>query len=445
MNCLFLGPDKRRVLAGAGGGLASRSRPSLKRAWLAVGCLFGLLVAPGVLGGCKRSATQDNVSASTSAAAVPVSVATVEQRDVPVQVRAIGTVEPYRTVSLKSQVQGELIEVAFKEGQYVNEGDVLFKIDPRPYEAALKLAEATLAKGMAVAKDAEEEAKWLAGLLGSDAAAERESERARAAADSAWAQVDADRATVDDAKLSLAYCTIRAPFEGFTGSLMVHHGAVLKARETDLVVLNQVKPIYVSFSVPESQLGDIRTNVAVGSLEVEAAFPTSAGPPVRGVLSFVDNQADHTTGMIRLKGTFANEDNDQHLWPGQFVNVALTLSTDRGAILVPTQAVQTGQTGQFVFVVKEDQTVMMKQVTSRQEANGWTVVQGELKPGQTVVTDGQLRLVPGSRVEFKAKAPIEAASRPATTSAASLQDEVAEPDNPAEAATQPAAASEPDA
>jgi membrane fusion protein, multidrug efflux system len=346
---------------------------------------------------------------------VPVSVAQVQQRDVPVQIRAIGTVEPYRTVSIKSQVQGELTEIGFKESQYVNEGDILFKIDARSYEVALRLAEATLAKNIALAKDAESEAAWMKGLFSSDAAAERENEKARAVADAAWAQVDADKAAVDNAKLDLQWCTIRAPFEGYTGSLMVYQGAILKSRETELVVLNQVKPIYVTFSVPENQLGNIEAKAANSALAVDASFPNSSDAPIGGTLAFLDNQADRTTGMIRLRGLFANE--DRRLWPGQFVNVALTLAIEGGAILVPTQAIQTGQTGQSVFVVKEDQTVESRPVTPRREVDGWTVVEGGLEADQTVVTDGQLRLVPGSRIQPKnAPAPT---SQSTTTKAAS--------------------------
>jgi membrane fusion protein, multidrug efflux system len=393
----------------------------------------GLSVTLAALGGCDRSAAEGNAARSDAEAGVPVSAALVEQRDVPVQLRAIGTVEAYRTVSIKSQVQGELTDICFKEGQYVSEGDVLFKIDARSYEVALRLAEATLAKDLALAKDAETEAVWMKGLVGSEAAAQREGERAQAAADAALAQADADRAAVDNAKLDLEWCTIRAPFEGYTGSLMVHRGAILKSRETELITLNQVKPIYVTFSVPENQLGDIKAISDVGSLVVEASFPGEAGPPKRGTLSFMDNQADRTTGMIRLRGTFSNE--DKRLWPGQFVNVALTLSEERGAVLVPTQAIQTGQKGQFVFVVKEDMTVEKRPVARRLELDGWTVVAGELAAGQTVVTDGQLRLVDGSKVQIKTDARTKAASQPTTMEAGGGTNQGRPVGSPVEAAS----------
>ncbi|HVP12221.1 MAG TPA: efflux RND transporter periplasmic adaptor subunit [Phycisphaerae bacterium] len=409
----FITP-KDRLSAPDGTGAASpRSRRLLRWGCAAGGC-FAIVIAVAALGGCKRSEAEGRTP-SAADAGVPVSVAEVQQRDVPVQLRAIGTVEAYRIVSIKSQVQGELTEICFNEGQYVNQGDVLFKIDARPYEVALRLAEATLAKDSALAKDAEAEAVWMKDLVGSEAAAQREGEKARAAADAAWAQVDADKAAVDNAKLDLEWCTIKAPFEGYTGSLMVHRGAILKSRETELISLNQVRPVYVTFSVPENQLGDIKANSAIGSLEVDATFPGEEEPPIRGTLSFLDNQADRTTGMIRLKGTFANE--DKRLWPGQFVNVALTLAQEHGAVLVPTQAIQTGQKGQYVFVVKEDQTVEMRTVTPGREVDGWTVVGGGLEAGQTVVTDGQLRLVPGARIQQKNVPP--ASTQSATTKASS--------------------------
>jgi membrane fusion protein, multidrug efflux system len=379
----------------------------------------GFLIVLAALGGCKRSAAEDQMARGAGEAGIPVSVATVEQRDVPVQLRAIGTVEAYRIVSIKSQVQGELIQICFDEGQYVNQGDILFKIDARPYEVALRLAEATLAKDTALAKDAEAEAVWMKGLVGSEAAAQREGEKTRATADAAWAQVDADRASIDNAKLDLEWCTIKAPFEGYTGSLMVHRGAILKSRDTDLITLNQVKPIYVTFSVPENQLGDVKANSAVGVLPVDATFPGESGPPIRGTLSFIDNQADRTTGMIRLRGTFANE--DKRLWPGQFVNVALTLASEHNAILVPTQAIQTGQSGQYVFVVKDDQTVEMRPVTPRREAEGSTVVAAGLEAGQTVVTDGQLRLVNGAKAQIKSEAGKNTTSQPATSQTATAK------------------------
>ena len=403
--------DLSRAARSEGRGVSGEPRDPR---WFSAAAVIALVLAVGLSGGCKKNEAQGGMG-KAGAPPVPVSIAQVQQRDVPVQIRAIGTVEPYRTVSIRSQVQGELTEIGFKEGQYVNEGDILFKIDARSYEVALRLAEATLAKDIALAKDAESEAAWMKGLFSSNAAAERESEKARALADAAQAQVDADKAAVDNARLDVQWCTIRAPFEGYTGSLMMYPGAILKSRETDLVVLNQVKPIYVTFSVPENQLGSIEASAATSALAVEASFPSGSDPAIRGTLAFLDNQADRTTGMIRLRGVFANE--DRRLWPGQFVNVALTVANEAGAILVPTQAIQVGQTGQFVFVVKADQTVEQRPVKSRREVDGWTVVEGGLEANQEVVTDGQLRLVPGSRIQPKSvPAPT---SQSTTTKAAS--------------------------
>jgi multidrug efflux system membrane fusion protein len=371
-------------------------------------CLLTVLI---VIVGCRRTGSEGGRS-SPAEAFVPVAVAVVEQRDVPVQIRAIGTVEPYRTVPVKSQVQGELTEVRFVEGQFVKTGDILFVIDPRPFEVAQRLAEATLAKDTALAKDSEAEASRLAGLYGKAAAGQRESEQARAAADAGWAQVDADRAAVDRAKLNLEYCTIRAPFDGFAGGLLVHQGAILKVGDTEMVTLNQVSPIYAAFAVPEQDLAEIRANNDAKPLEVEAAHPGETGPVERGQLSFIDNEADRTTGTIRLKATFANE---QHrLWPGQFVNVVLTVAVEKGAVGVPTQAIQTGQAGQYVFVVKPDDSVEMRPVKPGREVAGWTVVADGLQPGETVVTDGQLRLVAGTKVQRKSEGKTDAASQPTT-------------------------------
>jgi multidrug efflux system membrane fusion protein len=387
---------------------------------------------------------------------VPVIVGDVTQKNIPVQLRAIGNVQAYSTVSVKSLVEGEIIRIHFKEGQDVRKGDPLFSIDPRPSEAAVKQAEANLERDQAQVKQAEANlARDLALLKQSEANLEKDVAQAkntdldaqrykslferkvvaeqqydqfranaealdatvradRAAIDSANASVQAskeavenaqavvlaERAALESAKIQLGYCSIYSPIDGRTGNLLLQQGNIVKANDTPyLVVINQINPIFVVFSVPEQNLPAVKKYLAVGKLTLEAIIPNDRDPPEQGVLSFVDNTVNTATGTIQLKGTFANA--SRRLWPGQFVNAVLTLTTEPNAIVVPSQAIQTGQQGQYVFVVKPDLTVELRPVVVQRSLNEETVVEQGLKPGETVVTDGQLQLVPGSRVEIK--------------------------------------------
>jgi multidrug efflux system membrane fusion protein len=228
----------------------------------------------------------------------------------------------------------------------------------------------------------------------------------------AEATIQADRAAVERVRLQLEYSTIRSPIDGRTGSLMVHEGNLVKANDKDsvLVVINQLTPIYVTFAVPEQELPAVQRHLAAGQLSVEAAIPQSAEPPEQGVLSFVDNTVDRATGTIRLKATFANP--DRRLWPGQFVNVVLTLAAQPDAIVVPSQAVQTGQNGTYVYVVRADRTAEVRPVVVARQREGEAVIQQGLQPGETVVTDGQLRLTSGSQVEVKGSGPRAEETRP---------------------------------
>jgi multidrug efflux system membrane fusion protein len=368
------------------------------------------------------------------AMALPVEVAPVVQKTVPVQLRAIANVQAYSTVSVKSRVMGQLMRVYFKEGQDVKMGELLFTIDPRPFEAALKQAEANLERDiaqvkqaeanierdMAQAKNAQVEADRYKFLfekgvvprqqydnLRTSAEAFEATVRAdRAAQANAEAAVVADRAAVESAKLQLGYCSIRSPMEGRTGSLIVQEGNMIKDTDSPsiiMVVINQMTPTYVSFSVPEQYLAEIKKYMSGGKLKVEAIIPNDEARPEEGFISFVDNTVDTATGTIRLKGTFANQ--QKHLWPGQFVNVVLTLTTEPNAIVVPSQAIQTGQEGQYVFVVTSDLTAESRPVVLGLTLNNEIVVQKGLNPGENVVTDGQLRLYPGAKVEIKTPTP----------------------------------------
>jgi membrane fusion protein, multidrug efflux system len=389
-----------------------------------VGLLLGSLL---LLSSCSGNRASANLGGPAKES-VPVTVATVTQKTVPVEVNAIGTVEPYSSVSVKALVSGELKEVHFKEGQEVRRGDLLFKIDPRPFEAELrraegnlakdtaqaKQAEANLARDMAQAKNAEVQSRRYADLFKEGVVAREVFDQFRTNSDALDATIQADKASleyssaairsdkaaIENAKLQLGYCTIRSPMDGRTGNLIVYQGNIVKANDNPpLVIINQIQPVYVTFSVPEQYLSEIKKQTAAGRLAVAATVPKEETTPVQGVLTFIDNTVDSTTGTIRLKGTLANQ--EKRLWPGQFVNVALTLSTHPNAVVVPSRAVQTGQTGQYVFLVKADRTVESRPVVIGASLKDEIIVEQGLKPGEIVVTDGQLRLVPGTFVEVK--------------------------------------------
>jgi multidrug efflux system membrane fusion protein len=331
---------------------------------------------------------------------VPVLAGPVGQKDVPLQLLAIGRVEAYATVSIKIRVTGEITQVHFREGQEVKKGDLLFTIDPRPYQAALDEAQARLERDTALLAKAEKDAERYSQLVQGDYVSADRYEQARSTADALKATVAADKAQVESARLQLSYCYIRSPFTGRTGSLLVKQGSMIKANEdTGMMDIAQIQPIYVSFSVPEQNLPAIKEYMAQGPLKVEAVPPEAAQPPEEGTLTFIDNQVNRQTGTILLKGTFANT--EKHLWPGQFVNVVLTLTTRPNATVVPAQAIQVGQQGQFVYVIKPDLTVEPRPVVISTTLDGEAVVEKGLTPGEQVVTDGQLRLMPGAKVEIK--------------------------------------------
>jgi multidrug efflux system membrane fusion protein len=342
---------------------------------------------------------------SATAEAVPVVVATVRQKDVPVQLRAIGNVEAYSTVSIKSQVVGQLAEVHFEEGQRVKKGDLLFTIDPRPFEAALRQLEANLARDKAQASNADVEYKRATDLLAQGFVSRDEYDTAQTRQATQQAAVKADEAAVEHAKLELQYCYIHAPIDGRVGQILVHQGNVVKENDTTLAVINQIQPIYVSFSVPEQELAQIRQRAAAWPLTVEAFVPQRAEPAI-GELRFINNTVDTTTGTVLLKGLFAND--DEVLWPGQFVDVHLTLGTQLAVVVVPAEAVQVGQQGQFVWVVSADQTAEVRPVEVGQMLGPEVIVGKGLTAGEQVVTDGQVRLAAGVRVEIKDGAPAAA-------------------------------------
>jgi len=332
-----------------------------------------------------------------SAPAVPVTTASVILKTVPVRLYAIGNVEPYTTVAVKARVDGQLVSVRFKEGDEVRQGAVLFEIDPRPFAASLKQAQANLLKDRALYDRAKEQDKRYKDLLAKNFISTDAYEQVRTNAETAAATVAADEAAIDNAKLSLEYCTIRSPVTGYAGRIQIQQGNLVKANDTNaMVTLNQVVPIYTSFSVPEQNVADVRRYQADGELKVAANFANATHPPMAGRLSFVDNSADATTGTIKLKAEFPNS--DKALWPGQFVNVVLTLREQKDAIVTPSSSVQSGPTGQYVFVVKADSTVELRNITITRAEGDDTVVASGLNAGDIVVTVGQLRLAPGTKV-----------------------------------------------
>jgi multidrug efflux system membrane fusion protein len=318
-----------------------------------------------------------------------------------VEVRAIGHVEPFTTVDVKARVGGQVTRVGFREGQNVRQGDVLFQIDPRPYQAALAQARGELERDRALARNAEEDVKRYTALVQKDYVTREQYDATRANAAAALASARADEAAVQNAQLQLSYCTVTAPVSARTGSVLVHAGNIVQVNDDKpLVVLNQIQPVYVTFSVPESSLAQIRERVRPGEkLKVVASPAGNASRTQAGELSFVDNAVNAGTGTILLKATFSNE--DEGLWPGEYVDVVLTLATESQAIIVPTQAVQTGQAGQYVWVVRKDLTVESRPVTVSRTQGPLAVVARGLQAGEQVVTDGQLRLAPGARVEIR--------------------------------------------
>lgn len=356
--------------------------------------LMALMAAMG-LAGCSKNPVAE---ARPQRPPVPVLVARAEVRDVPVEIRAVGNIQAYASVAVRSQITGPIMQVHFEEGREVAAGDRLFTIDPRPLEAALNQAQANVRRDEAQFLSARLGFQRTSNLFQSKIASQQDYDAAEAVFASAEATVVADRAAVSNAQVSLGYTEIRAPMAGRTGDLKVKAGNVVKAPDDVLVNLTQTQPIYAVFSVPEQNLPAIQQCRQSGPLSVTAFIPGEKTGR-RGELTFVNNVVDTTTGTISLKATFANE--DKVLWPGQFIQATLTLSNLVQATVVPTQAVQTGQSGEYVFVAKPDDTVEMRSVATSLTRDGMTVILSGVQPAEIVVTDGQLRLTPGAKISIK--------------------------------------------
>jgi multidrug efflux system membrane fusion protein len=331
---------------------------------------------------------------------VPVTVAPVQQRSVPYEISAIGTVTPIQTVAVRSQVSGTLVRVGFQEGDEVQKGQVLFQIDARPYQAALDQAAANLAKDRAQLTNANAQVSRYEELARNNLATQEQFDQMKANAGALEAALTADSAALQTARLNLEYCTIRAQIGGRTGSLLIREGNLVQANgATPLVVVNQLRPIAVSFSVPQQYLDDIQRYSAGQHLDVQIRPAEDTAASLVGQLIFINNQVDTTTGTIQLKATFTN--GDRKLWPGEFVAARLVLNVEKNVLTIPSQAVMTGQAGTYVYVVNPDRSARAQDVTVGRTANDYVVIAKGLSVGQMVVTDGQLRLVPGARVEVK--------------------------------------------
>lgn len=332
---------------------------------------------------------------------VAIRAARAVKKPIPIQIQAIGSVQAYSTVTVKAQIAGELMAVHFREGQKVNKGDLLFTIDRRPFETRLKQLEADLTRDKASLDNARRQVERYNCVVGKGFVSAESCDKVRTEASTLEATVKADEAAIETAKLELQYCSIRSPITGFTGELKVDQGNVIKPNDNDspLVTIRQTSPIYVVSSVPEKDLAEIRKHMAGRRLEALISLPGNEGRTVRGELSSIDNSVDSSTGTIQLKAIYPN--NDNLLWPGQFANVVLTLTTRKDAIVVPSHAVQTGQQGTYVFIVKADSTVEPRPVVvERTTLQGESVLQKGIAPGNSVVTDGHLRLFPGAKVKI---------------------------------------------
>jgi multidrug efflux system membrane fusion protein len=373
-------------------------------AFVMSGCL---IAATAMFCGCSGKAADSEGAKKITSPPVPVVVAQAQAKDVPVELRNIGNVEAFATVTIRSQITGQITKIHFREGQEVKAGDPLFTIDPRPSEGALRQAEADLKRDQAqlvsVRLEFERAKKLFENAIGS----RDDYDKAEAAFHALEATIMSDDAAISRARLQVEFTSLRSPIDGRTGNLMVKEGNIVKAPDDFLVTVNQVHPIYITFSVPERELPAIRQRMKESPLVVEGEVPGEAGEPPRGDLVFIDNAVDMTTGRIKLKAVFSNT-NDV-LWPGQFLQTKLILRVLNHATVVPDEAIQSSQTGDFVFVVKGDSTAQKRPVVLGFSRGGMTVVESGVQPGETVVTDGQLRLKDGSPVTAQTQGGSQAA------------------------------------
>lgn len=361
-----------------------------------------LILALGIAAGAAYkyggSPVKDGVAVKKPPPPTPVTVAQAVARDMPVVLEAVGRGEAYESVTLKARVDGQVLEVPFGEGQRVAKGDVLIRLDPADFKAKVAQAEANLARDQALLKKARADVERYQALRAQGFVSEEKVAEVRAAADAGEATVQADRAALELARLQLGYATLRAPFTGLVGDKRVHPGAAVKTNDTELVTLNRVQPLYVGFSVAERHIPALRASLAAKRLRVEVHVPGDRGQAHRGVIRFLDPVVDAATGTLRLKAELANANGT--LAPGQFLDVVLVLDTLRDAVTIPAEAVQQGPDGPFVYVLKGEE-VGMRKVALGPVRDGIAVIAQGLAVGETVVTDGHSRLVPGGKVKIR--------------------------------------------
>ena len=366
-------------------------------------CLTDGLLAALLFAGCAKESPKPKGRSGRGSGPSPVRVTEAVSKAVPVEVKTFGAVEAFATVVIKSQITGILTNVAFRDGQDVRQGDVLFQIDSVPSEIALRQAEAGAAKDKVLFENALRESQREEELLKKDFTSRNVYDQAKANADALAASVRSSGAAVDNARLQLSYCTIRSPVSGRTGKIAVQAGNLVNANETALVTINQIQPIKVTFTIPEQDLGGIQAQMNSRPIEVKVLLPDAPDKPETGQLAFIDNAVDRSSGTIALNATFPNEAG--RLWPGQFVTVNLVMSVQKDAIVVPFRAVQTGQKGTYLFLVGPDASAEMRSVKVGRHIDQECVIEGGLKAGERVVTDGQQRLEPGAKVEIQTGAP----------------------------------------
>jgi len=372
----------------------------MRRVWLAV----AFLVLAGLAGAAYQvflvPARSQTAKAPPASPAIPVVVATAEREAAPVRIDTIGTVQTIATVTIKSRIDGYIDRVLIQDGQFVKTGDVMFRLDSRAAQAQVQQAEAALGKDQAMLANARRDVKRYEPLVAKDFVSHQQYDTASASAQALEAAVAADQAAIANAKVLLTYYTIVAPIDGRVGAISIKAGNSIKANDLPLATINQIKPIYVAFALPQSELPEVRDAMARGPVEVSVRAPGDAGKAETGTIAFFDNAVDTASGTINVRATFANE--DQRLWPGQFVNVTVTTHIDQDAIVVPPAAIQVGQEGKYVFVVKPDKTAEPRPVTVSRTVDGKSVIASGLAAGEQVVIDGQLRLTRGARVEIRA-------------------------------------------
>jgi len=387
--------------------------------------LLTIILAAVFFTSCQKTESTAKAAGEPSLPAVGVKLATATLRSVPVEIKAIGKVEAYASVTVKSILTGTLMKAHFAEGAAVKKGDLLFEIFTPPYEEAVRQWEANVARDKALQAQAEANLtsaqaaeafhtlqaaryeKLAASGIGSREQADQTASEARARRtavravsahiDSVKATILADEASLANAKLNLSYCFIRSPLTGRTGDLHLKPGNIIKANDSDLVTINQTVPTYVTFAIPEIRLATLRQRLKSGGLPVYAAIPGDSLPDAQGTITFLDNSVDAATGSIRLKATFLNT--DTRLWPGQFVQVRVLLESLQNAVVIPAAALQNGQTGNYVYVVTDKQTVELRPVTLGPRVDRDVAIESGLRAGEKVVTEGQLRLAPGSKVK----------------------------------------------